>query len=158
MRRLCVSSLLVAVVFALASSTLSADVRSDQRVKFQLAGALGKMINMFSKGAREGVTTVVAVKGNRKATMNGDTNGQIIDLSEEKIYDLDLKKKTYKVTTFAELRKQMEDAKKQAEQSAKEERASEPSKPAEKDPNQKEYEVDFDIKSTNETKVINGFD
>ena len=33
-----------------------------------------------------------------------------------------------------------------------------PSKPAEKDPNAKEYEVDFDIKNTSETKAINGFD
>ena len=147
-------------VLALTSS-LSADVRTDQRVRFQLGGALGKMVNLFSKSAREGVTTMVAVKGNRKATMNGDSTGQIIDLSEEKIYDLDLKKKTYKVTTFAEIRKQMEEAKRQAEQAAKEERAAEPgqpSKPAEKDPNAKEYEVDFDIKNTNETKTINGFD
>ena len=137
------------------TSSLSADVRTDQRVKFQLGGALGKMVNMFSKGAREGVTTMVAVKGNRKATMNGDSTGQIIDLTEEKIYDLDIKKKTYKVTTFAEIRKQMEEAKRQAEQAAREERAaepSEPSKPAEKDPNAKEYEVDFDIKNTSETQ------
>src|SRR6476620_1448118 len=105
MRRLSVSTLLVAVVLAVTSSSLSADIRSDQHIKFQLGGALGKMINMFSKGAREGVTTMVAVKGNRKATMNGDTTGQIIDLTEEKIYDLDLKKKTYKVTNFAEMRK-----------------------------------------------------
>jgi len=135
-------------------------VRSDQRVKFQLGGALGKMVNMFSKGAREGVTTMVAVKGNRKATMNGDSTGQIIDLAEEKIYDLDIKKKTYKVTTFAEIRKQMEEAKRQAEQAAREQRASEPgqpSKPAQKDPNEKEFEVDFDIKNTAETKSINGF-
>jgi hypothetical protein len=62
------------------------------------------------------------------------------------------------VTTFAELRKQMEDARRQAEQSATEERQSEPSKPAEKDPNQKEYEVDFDLKNTSEARTINGFD
>ena len=53
------------------------------------------------KAARDGVTSTVAVKGDRKATMNGET-GQIIDLAEEKIYDLDLKKKSYKVTTFAQ--------------------------------------------------------
>ena len=46
----------------------------------------------------------------------------------------------------------------QAEQSAREEQPSEPSKPAEKDPNAKEFEVDFDIKNTSETKAINGFD
>ena len=112
-------------------------MRTDQRVKFQLGGMIGKMVNMFGgKGAREGVTSMVAVKGNRKVTMS-DTTGQIIDLTEEKIYDLDVKKKTYKVTTFAELRKQMEEAQRDAEKSAREERASEPSepsKPAEKDP------------------------
>ena len=69
-----------------------------------------------------------------------------------------MKKKTYKVTTFAEIRKQMEEARRQAQQSAREERPSEPSKPAEKDPNAKEYEVDFDIKNTSETKAVNGFD
>jgi len=157
MRRLLFSAAAVVCVCLFAPSPLSADVRSDQRIKFQLGGALGKMINMFSKGAREGVTTMVAVKGNRKATMNGDTTGQIIDLSEEKIYDLDLKKKTYKVTTFAELRRQMQEAQSQAQQSAREEQRTEPSKPAQKDPNEKEFEVDFDIKNTNETKVINGF-
>ena len=160
MRRVSICCLLVVCVLTFSSSTLSADVRSDQRIKFQLGGAMGKLINMFSKGAREGTTTTVAVKGNRKAMMNGDTTGQIIDLTEEKIYDLDLKKKTYKVTTFAELRRQMEEAQREAAQSAQEERASagnEPSQPAEKDPNQKEVEVDFDIKNTGETRTINGF-
>src|SRR5215213_9420173 len=128
MRRVSLPVAFVVCVLTLASSTLSADVRSDQRVKFQLGGAIGKMVNMFGgKGAREGVTSMVAVKGNRKATMS-DTSGQIIDLTEEKIYNLDMKKKTYTVTTFAEIRKQMEDAKREAEKAAKEERASEPSK------------------------------
>ena len=61
-----------------ATASVSADVRTDQRVKFQLGGALGKLVNMFGgKGAREGVTSVVAVKGDRKATMS-DVTGQII--------------------------------------------------------------------------------
>jgi len=159
MNRVRNTALLLFVCLA-ASAPLSADIRTDQKVKFQLGGAIGKLVNMFGgKGAREGVTSVVAVKGNRKATMS-DTSGQIIDLAEEKIYDLDIKKKTYKVTTFAEIRKQMEEAKRQAEQAAREQRASEPgqpSKPAQKDPNEKEFEVDFDIKNTGETKSINGF-
>jgi hypothetical protein len=142
---------IVAVVLCIAglSTSLTADLRSDQRIRFQLGGALGNMVNMFSKGAREGVTTMVAVKGNRKATMSGDSTGQIIDLAEEKIYDLDLKNKTYKVRTFAEIRKQMEDARREAEKAAREQRPSqpsEPSKPAQKDPNEKEVEVDFDVR------------
>lgn len=144
------------LLVAAATTSVSADVRTDQRVKFQLGGAIGKLVNMFGgKGAREGVTSTVAVKGDRKATMS-DSTGQIIDLAEEKIYDLDLKKKTYKVTTFAELRQQMEEAKREAEKNARDQ-AGEPSQPAEKDPNAKEYEVDFDIKNTPETRTINSF-
>lgn len=161
MRRLSLCVALVVCVLTLASTGLSADVRSDQRVKFQLGGAMGKLVNMFGgKGAREGVTSMVAVKGNRKATI-GDSTGQIIDLAEEKVYDLNIKNKTYTVTTFAEIRKKMEDAKKEAEKAAREERTSSPgeaSKPAEKDPNAKEVEVDFDVKNTAETRNINGFD
>jgi len=101
----------------------------------------------------------VAVKGNRKVTMS-DTTGQIVDLTEEKVYDLDIKKKTYTVKTFAQIRKEMEEAQREADKAAREQRASEPgepSKPAQKDPNEKEFEVDFDIKNTNESKSINGF-
>src|SRR5687768_4359627 len=158
MRRTVVS-LFVVCLFAASSAVVSADIRTDQRVKFQLGGMVGKLVNMFGgKGAREGVVSTVAVKGNRKVTMS-DSTGQIIDLSEEKIYDLDIKRQTYKVTTFAQLRAEMEKARREAEQAAREERAqerssepSEPSKPAEKDPNQKEFEVDFDLKNTGATR------
>ena len=157
MRRFIVSSVVVCLMMA-SSAVLSADVRSDQRVKFQLGGMVGKLVNMFGgKGAREGVVSTVAVKGDRKATMS-DTTGQIVDLSEEKIYDLDIRKKTYKVTTFAQLRAEMERAQREAEKAAREERPSEPSKPAEKDPNEKEFEVDFDLKNTGASRTINGFD
>src|SRR5688572_11775994 len=155
MRR--VTAPFVVICLVALSSSLAADVRTDQRVKFQLGGMIGKMVNMFGgKGAREGVTSMVAVKGNRKVTMS-DTTGQIIDLTEEKIYDLDIKKKTYKVTTFAQIREEMEKARREAEKAAREQQSSEPSQPAEKDPNQKEFEVDFDIKNTGETRSINGF-
>ncbi len=159
----------LAACLAVASTqALRADVRSDQRTKFQLAGALGKVVNFFGgKAAREGVTSTVALKGNRMLTTTGDSTGQIIDLSEEKIYDLDLKKKSYKVTTFAELRRQMEEARKRAQEEAAKnpETANDPEaarnpeadKPAERDPDAKEVEVDFDIKNTGAKKDINGF-
>jgi hypothetical protein len=156
MRRLSVVPVVVLSVLALGAS-LSADVRSDQRVRFQFGGALGKIVNVFGgKTAREGVTTMVAVKGNRKIMMS-DSNGQIVDLTEEKVYDLDVKRKTYTVTTFAELRQRMEEARRDAEKVARERTPQEPSKPAEKDPNAKEFEVDLDVKNTSETRTINGF-
>lgn len=154
-----------ATLCLLAASTYSlrADVRADEKSRVEFGGVLGKMMNLFGgKAAREGVTSTVAVKGDRKATFN-DTTGQIVDLNEEKIYDLDFKKKTYKVTTFAELRRQMEEAERKAREDARKEEAKEQGKPssepaAEKDKSQKELEVDFDLKDTGQKKTINGFD
>jgi hypothetical protein len=142
-----------------AAHTLHADVREDQRSKVEFAGMLGRMVNFFGgKSAKEGVTSTIAVKGDRKITLS-DTTGQIIDLNEEKIYDLDMKKKTYKVTTFEELRRRLEEQRKKAEEDARKETAKEKDKPeAQPDPNAKQVEVDFNIKNTGEKKTINGFD
>jgi hypothetical protein len=156
MRRSQSAAVLAALALASAQA-LHADVRTDQKTKFQLGGALGRVLTMFGgKGAREGVASSVAVKANRKMTLN-EVNGQIIDLSEEKIYDLDVRKKTYRVTTFEELRRQMEEARRKAEEDA---RKQEPSStaPAPKAQDGKQMEVDFEVKNTGETKTINGFD
>ena len=158
-RTLFVFALSASLAFA-ATAALHADVRSDQKTKFQLAGALGKVVNFFGgKAARDGVTSTVAVKGDRKLTMN-DSTGQIIDLAEEKIYDLDIKKKQYSVITFADLRRQMEEAKKKAEEEARKEQAADKDAPkaeTKSDPDAKQYDVDFEVKNTGERKEINGF-
>ena len=149
---------LVAILALGATQVLRADVRSDQKTKFQLAGALGRIVNFFGgKAARDGVTSTVAIKGNRMLTSNGDSTGQIIDLSEERLYDLDLKKKTYKVTTFADMRRQLEESRKRAEEEAKKAQAAEKPEPAQQDPNAKQMEVDFEVKNTGEKKELNGF-
>ena len=100
----------------LASTTsLRADVKVDEKTKFEFAGALGKVVSIFGgKGAREGTSSTVAVKGSRKSTFN-DSTGQIVDLAEEKVYDIDVKRKSYRVVTFAEIRQRMEEAKAKAE-------------------------------------------
>jgi len=149
----------VALSLSLAAvSVLNADVHTEQKTRFQLGGVLGRMVNMFGgKGAREGVTSTIALKGNRKATMYEST-GQIIDLAEEKIYDLDIKGKKYKVMTFAELRKQMEDARKQAEEDAKKQQQQSGQKQSDSGKKETEYEIDFNIKNTSDKKTINGFD
>ncbi len=156
MRRTSTFAALTLTALVLSPLSLRADVRKDEKGHVEFAGMLGRMVNMFGgKAAREGLTSTVAVKGDRKATMNGET-GQIIDLAEEKIYDLDLKKKNYKVTTFAELRRRMEEAQKKADENAKKE-AGKDAPPA-SDPNAKQMEIDFDVKNTGEKKTINGFD
>jgi hypothetical protein len=160
MNRLRTFAALVVAGLLAGITVVNADVRTEQKTRFQLGGVLGRMVNMFGgRAAREGVTTTVAVKGDRKITMS-DQTGQIIDLAEEKVYDLDIRGKKYKVTTFAELRRQMEearkratdDAKKEQERQAKEEQQASSEKP------EKEFEVDFEIKNTGMTKTINGFE
>jgi hypothetical protein len=148
-----VPALTVCLVIGSAHALL-ADVRADQKNLVKFEGALGRMVSMFGgKAAKEGVKSTEAVKGDRKVSLNEST-GQIIDLKEEKIYDLDLKKKTYKVTTFDELRRKMADAQKKAEEDAKKQPAAEQPQ----NTSGKEMEIDFSVKETGEKKAINGFD
>ena len=150
---------LVAIAVVASTYSLRADVRSDEKTRIEFAGMLGRMMNLFGgKSAKEGVVSTVAVKGDRKATLN-DTTGTIIDLAEEKIYDLDMKKKTYKVTTFAELRRRMEEAKKKAAEDAQKEQAKESKEKApEPAPKENNVEIDFDVKNTGQKKSVNGFE
>ena len=144
-----------ALVFTLAAMPAFADVKKEERNQVSFSGVLGRMFNFFGgKSAREGVVSTVAVSGDRKMMTTGDNTAQIVDLREEKIYDLDLRRKTYKVTTFEELRRQMQEAEQKARESASRE-----SKEEQSAPNQgKELEIDFDIKNTGQTKTVNGFD
>jgi hypothetical protein len=155
-------ALVLCLLAALSHSTLlSADVLADQKGRVEFAGMLGKLVNIFGgRAAREGVASSVAVKGDRMATTN-EATGQIVDVAEEKVYDLDMKRKTYKVTTFDELRRRMEEARKKAEEDARKaeekERKTEPA-PSQPDKNAKEVDVDFNVKETGQKKTINGFD
>ena len=136
---------------------LSADVKTRQKTQIKFEGTLGKIFNLFGgKGAREGVVSTAVVKGNRKA-MLGDNNGQIIDLGEEKVYDLDLKKKEYRVTTFEELRRRI----KEEQERAAKEAAKEEGRPEKQEPEQgprKEWEFDFKADETGQKKQIAGYD
>ena len=154
MKRASLAALLAACALTLASTTLVADVRSDEKTHVEFSGMIGRMAGMLGgKSAREGLTSTVAVKGDRKATLS-EASGQIVDLMEEKVYDLDIKKKNYRVTTFAELRKRMEEARKKTAENA----AKEQDKQPEPDKNQQQMEVDFNVRNTGEKKAINGFD
>jgi hypothetical protein len=132
---------------------LHADVKTEEKSLVTFSGMLGRMMNLFGgKAAKEGVVSTVAVSGERKMNAN-DARGQIVDLKEETIYDLDMRKKTYTVTTFEELRRKMEEM----EAKAKADAAKAPKE--EQPENQgKQMEIDFDVKSTGQTKNINGFD
>ena len=154
-RKQIVPALILTVAFA---APIHADVKKEERNQVTFSGMLGRMFNLFGgKSAKEGVVSTVAVSGDRKMMTTGDNAAQIVDLREEKIYELDLRRKTYKVTTFEEIRRQLREAEAKArEAAARESKEEEPQKqPTEK---QKEMEVDVDIKNTGQSRTINGFD
>lgn len=136
------------------AAPLFADVKTEDKTLVKFEGALGRVVNFFGgKAAKEGVKTTVALQGDRKALFT-DGNGTIVDLREEKIYTVDMKKKSYSVMTFEEMRRRMEEARKKAEEEARKAEGRE-EKPAE---NGREVEVDFTVKETGERKAINGFE
>ncbi len=156
MKRCSRTAVIALTLAALATAPLFAEVKTRDRSSFKLEGFAGKLVGMFAgKAAKEGVDGMTAVKGDRKAVIN-DTTGTIVDLSEEKVYTLDMKKKTYTVKTFDQIRKEMRDAEEQARKNAEKEQPSGQQQQAEKP--QKEYEVDFDVKETGQKKQIAGYD
>ena len=104
------TSLITFAAVLLAASSLTADIKTQEKTTFQMGGALGGLINKLAgDAAKDGVVSSVAVRGTRKMTAN-EQSGRIIDLAEEKVYDIDYRRKEYRVTTFAELRKRWQDA------------------------------------------------
>ena len=134
-----------------------ADVKTRDKGQVKFEGMLGTMMRMFGgKSLSEGIVSTNAVKGNRKATLN-DLTGRIVDLGEEKVYDLDMKKKTYTVVTFEQLRQKLREAQERAAKEAKD-APKEAGEPAQPSGNDKQYEFDFDVKETGQTRSIAGYD
>ena len=156
MKRLLMSCAVALSLVALAAGQAQAEVKTREKSQVKLEGMLGRMAGMFGgKAMKEGVVSSTAVKGNRKATIN-DVHGQIVDLAEEKVYDLDMQKKTYEVTTFEEIRRRMREAQEKAAKDAqKDQGKAEEQKPSGQ---QKEVDVDFDVKETGQKKSIAGYD
>lgn len=133
-------------ILALATSA-QADVKSRQKSHVKFEGALGKVVNLFGgKAAKEGIVSTIALKGNRQLTTN-DSTGELIDLDAEKIYSIDFKGKSYKVMTFAEMRRQVEEARAKASESAQRQGG---------EPGEANFEITVDVKKTGEQKTLIG--
>lgn len=146
---------------ALAASTvllvpaLRADVKTTEKTTFALEGPMGGLVRRFGgKVANEGLTSTVALKGDRKSSIS-DVSGRIVDLGEQKVYTLDVKKKEYRVQTFAEIRAEFEKEKADAEKHASEAKSDE--KAAPKDDG-KQMQFDIAVKNTDEKKQIAGYE
>jgi len=152
MKRLACMTLSFSLATA-AAAVVSADVKTQEKTLVKFEGGLGRLLGLFGgKAAREGVVSTVAVKGDRKMSMS-EFGGQIVDLAEEKIYDLNVRDKSYTVMTFAEYRKRLEEAQARAKQEAsgaQQEQAA----PTEA----KEVEVEFTVKQTGQKKTVAGYE
>jgi hypothetical protein len=142
---------ILVVGLAFAATLCFADANVQEKTQVHLGGMVGGIANVFGgKATHEGITSNTYVKGDRRARMV-EGSGEIVDLPAEKVYHLDLGRKTYTVETFDEIRKRFEEQKERAEkQRGKEEKAEKKQGP--------EYEVDIDVKDTGQKQAINGYD
>jgi len=134
-------------------STASADVKTTEKTQMKFEGMLGRMMGLFGgKAMKDGVVNTIVVKGDRMVTGDADS-AEIVDLAEQKIYEVNIKDKSYRVVTFAEMKKRLEDARAKAEENARKQEARE----QKRDPNQKEMDIEFSTKETGQKRQVNGF-
>ena len=161
MKRLLICCSVALSLVAVGAGTAQAEVKTRNKSQVKFEGMLGRMMGMFAgKAVREGIVSTSAVKGDRMVTLN-DSTGRIVDLAEEKVYELDLKKKSYTVVTFAELRQQLKEAQEKAQRDAEKaakDAGREKDKEKEADKKAPEMDVEFDVKETGERKAIAGYD
>jgi hypothetical protein len=153
MKRASLKSFLAVLALFLSTAVLWAEVKTDEKSQLKFEGMMGRMMGLFGgKAAKEGIVNTVVVKGNRKATLS-ENDGQIIDLAEQKVYDLDLKKKTYEVVTFDEMRRRLQEAQEKANKAAKDNAKTE--RPSSDRP---QMEFDFSLKESGQKRTINSYD
>jgi hypothetical protein len=157
-----VSIVSLAFLMLIAQAAL-AEVKTVERTKVEFPGMLGGIMKVFGgKSASEGVVNKVALKGNRKMTSNEDT-AELVDLTEEKVYQIDVKKKTYTVLTFAQMKQQMIDAMAKAKADAASAAQTpapkpDPAAPPAPPPQKPDVVIDFKLQESGQKKAINGFD
>ena len=152
MNRGLIKGLLLTFVLFTSTAVLRAEVKTEEKNQFKMEGMMGRMMGLFGgKAAKEGTINTVSVKGDRKMTTS-EFAGEIIDLSEQKIYNLDFKKKSYEVMTFEEMRRRMREAQEKAAKAAKD------NSKEEKPPADRQMEFDFSLKESGQKRTINGYD
>jgi hypothetical protein len=152
MKRASIKGLFVVFALFVSTAVLWAEVKTEEKSQLKFEGMMGRMMGLFGgKAAKEGVVNTVAVKGNRKMTLS-ENEGQIIDLTEQKVYSLDLKKKTYEVVTFEEMRRRLQEAQEKAAKAAKDNTKTE------QPPSEKQMEFDFSVKESGQKRAISGYD
>jgi hypothetical protein len=151
MKRGIIKCVLLTYLLFASTAVLLAEVKTEEKSQVKFEGMMGRMMGMFAgKAAKEGLINTVSIKGDRKATIS-DNTGEIIDLSEQKIYSVDFKKKSYEVITFEEMRRRLQEARDQAAKSVRESKQEKPS-------SDRQMELDVSLKESGQKRTINGYD
>jgi hypothetical protein len=137
---------------ALAGSVAVADVKTREKTSARFEGFVGTLMRMGGGGGESQAT--IAVRGSRLSRVDA-TTGQIIDLAEEKVYNLDVRRKEYTVVTFAEMRQQMEEARRRLEEQRK---GMPPNEAQALESSGKEIEADVSVKETGQKRAVAGHD
>jgi hypothetical protein len=98
----------LAATMLMSAACAFADFSYEQTAKLTggaMAGMM-KVAGVFSKKLRDPIQTSVLVSGDRMATVS-QYGTQVWDLSKETLTDINFEKKTYSVTTFAQLEEAM---------------------------------------------------
>ena len=138
--------------------TLHAGDYTYQQTTQITGGSLLKMmksVGVFSSQARhmgDPIVSTIYLKDNRLANVSPETI-QIIDLDKETITQVDVARKTYTVTTFAQMKQAMEDARAKMQQEAAK---KQPQPAASPDAQNVKMSYDVKVRNTGTQKEISG--
>ena len=114
-----------------------------------------KQVSFLSKSIKESlapITTLTMVHGNQKAVVGKDTT-EITDLDKEYLIHIDNVRKTYTITTFAQMRQAFANMPKQMDK-MKQAQANQPNP---QQPSDIKTTFDVKVNNTGVSKVVNGF-
>ncbi len=148
----------IAGVCVACSLPLLADFHYQETTQITGGSIVGlmKMAGTFSAQARKAdqpVTSTVLLKGDRMARIRPDS-AEIIDLDHETITQIDNAKRQYTVTTFEQMRQQIQ----QAEQDAKAKQAQAGGNKSAPPPDNVDTSFDVHVRETGATKQVSGQD
>lgn len=147
---------LVSFLLVLPAALYAGDYTYQQTT--QLTGGsllhMMKTVGVFSSQARhvgDPVVSTIYLKDNRLANVSPE-NIEIIDLDQETITQVDIQKKTYYVTTFAQIKQAMENARAQMQQEA----AKQPQPATNPDAQNVKMSFDVKVRNTGAQKEVSG--
>lgn len=148
---------LLSLALALSATAFASDYTYQQTTQMTGGSLLHMMksVGMFNSQARhmgDPIVSTIYLKDNRLANVSPETI-EIIDLDKETMMQIDVQKKTYSVTTFAQMKQAMENARAQMQQQA----AKQPTQAA-ANPDAQNVKMSFDVKvrNTGVQKQISG--